>query len=187
MKIIPLETERLVLRQWRESDRDAFADLNANAQVREFFLKTLSRAESDLMFDDYVGFIRQYGWGMWAVEEKTTANFIGVVGLFIPKVELPISPCIEIAWRLAVPFWGKGYATEAALGVLRHGFETLQLEEIVAITTLQNKRSQLVMEKLGMQRAAHHFMHPSVPEGHPLQVHCLYKILKSDWQLQQRK
>ena len=134
---VSLTTERLVLRQWRESDKAAFAALNADKQVREFFLNRLSPMESDAMFTDYARFIAEHGWGMWALEEKMSTNFLGVVGLNIPKAEMPFSPCTEIAWRLATRFWGKGYATEAARAVLAFGFEQLQLDEIVAFTTLQ--------------------------------------------------
>jgi len=183
MQIVSLETERLVLRQWREQDKPAFADLNSDTQVREFFLETLSRIESDAMFTRYAEFIAELGWGMWAVEEKVSTNLVGVVGLNIPKAEMPFSPCVEIAWRLAVPYWGLGYATEAASAVLAFGFEKLQLDEIVAFTTLQNKRSQEVMRKLRMQKVLQEFMHPAVPVGHPLQAHYLYKISQADWRL----
>jgi len=182
MDVVSLETERLLLRQWREQDKQPFANLNADAQVREFFLKTLSQAESDAMLADYAGAIAERGWGMWALEEKQSSNFVGVVGLHVPSSDMPFSPCIEIAWRLAVPFWRKGYATEAAKSVLGFGFETLALEEIVAFTTLQNWRSQAVMERLYMKRNAQDFMHPAVPDGHHLQVHCLYKISNIEWQ-----
>lgn len=176
MDMSSLETERLVLRQWREEDLEPFADLNADAQVREFFLKTLSVAESNDMFAKYSAALAERGWGMWALEEKHSSHFIGVVGLQVPGVDMPVSPCVEIAWRLAVPYWGKGYATEAARCVLDFAFSALKLAEVVAFTTLQNRRSQAVMEKLGMLREAQDFMHPAVPAGHPLQAHCLYKI-----------
>jgi RimJ/RimL family protein N-acetyltransferase len=111
MQVISLETERLVLRQWREHDKAAFADLNSDPQVREFFLERLSQNQSDAMFTQYAEFIAERGWGMWAVEEKVSTNFVGVVGLNIPKAEMPFAPCVEIAWRLAVRYWGRGYAT----------------------------------------------------------------------------
>jgi RimJ/RimL family protein N-acetyltransferase len=96
------------------------------------------------------------------------------VGLNIPSTELPFSPCTEVGWRLAVDYWGYGYATEAARAALRVGFESLGLEEIVSFTTISNRRSRAVMERLGMKESGV-FEHPAVPVGNPLKEHCLYR------------
>jgi RimJ/RimL family protein N-acetyltransferase len=181
MPIIEFETARLRLRQWRETDREPFAALNADARVMEFFPAPLSRAESDAVANRCESLMAERGWGVWAVETKAEAQFIGFVGLHIPTDELPFTPCVEILWRLAAEHWGKGSATEAARGALRVGFEQIGLAEIVSFTAVINHRSQAVMERLGMKREVTTFEHPSVAVGSPLRTHCLYRITQEHW------
>jgi RimJ/RimL family protein N-acetyltransferase len=138
VELIEVETERLRLRQWKSSDRGPFAALNADSKVMEFFPSLLTRAESDAMADRCQSLIEKRGWGFWAVEAKTTQEFIGFVGLHVPSAELPFSPCVEVGWRLAFQHWGKGFASEAAREALRVGFELLGLREIVSFTTVRN-------------------------------------------------
>jgi RimJ/RimL family protein N-acetyltransferase len=181
LKSIEFSTARLHLRQWRTSDREPFAQLNADPRVMEFFPTLLDRAKSDALVDHIEGKIRDRGWGLWAVEVKQTGEFIGFVGLNIPAVELPCSPCVEVGWRLAFPYWGKGYATEAAREALQFGFEVLKLDEIVSFTAVQNQRSRSVMERLNMREMPDTFLHPSLPSDHPLAEHCLYTRSRSEW------
>ncbi|MGB3299110.1 MAG: GNAT family N-acetyltransferase [Phormidesmis sp.] len=176
-----LETARLRLRQWTEADKAPFAQLNADARVMEFFPQALSRQESDALAERSTHAIATRGWGWWAVEVKDEHRFIGFVGLNSPSAELPFSPCVEVGWRLDYPYWGKGYATEAAKAAIAFGFDVLKLDNIVAFTTLNNQRSQAVMRRIGMQRSPHTFMHPSVSAGCELQEHCLYELSKADW------
>lgn len=175
-KIYELETERLYLRQWAEADKPPFAELTADKRVMEFFPRPLSRSESDHMVDRMQREIVQRGWGWWAVEVKGKHRFIGFVGLNIPSADLPFNPCVETGWRLDYPYWGQGYAPEAARAALSLGFETLKLGEIVAFATLDNVRSQAVMQKLGMRRDPSTFIHPSESVEH-----CLYKLSQADW------
>ncbi len=180
-ELIEFDTERLRLRQWCAADRDPFAALNADPNVMEFFPAPLDRASSDVIADRCQLLIAERGWGFWAVETKQTQEFIGFVGLHTPVAELPFSPCVEIGWRLAFAHWGKGFATEAARGALRVGFELLRLPEIVSFTSVHNRRSRAVMERLGMQEAAEKFEHPSVPVGSVLRQHCLYRLSRTKW------
>ena len=113
-ELIEIETERLRLRQWIESDREPFARLNADPRVMEFLPSILDRVASDAMIDRLQAKIAEHGWGLWAVESKQNQKFIGFVGLQVPTANLPFSPCVEVGWRLAFEYWGKGYATEAA-------------------------------------------------------------------------
>jgi RimJ/RimL family protein N-acetyltransferase len=179
----PIEviTERLRLRQWHERDREPFARLNADPRVMEFFPNLLDRSASDAMVDRLQSLIANRGWGVWAVELISTQEFIGFVGLHIPQPELPCSPCVEVAWRLAFDYWGKGYASEAARIALRIGFETLDLDEIVSFTAVCNRRSRAVMKRLHMQKAPATFVHPSLPPQHPLAEHCLYRLSRKHW------
>jgi RimJ/RimL family protein N-acetyltransferase len=180
--LIELDTARLRLRQWRDEDLAPFARLNADAEVMRHFPARLSREASDAMANRIRGKIAERGWGLWAVEERASGDFIGFIGLQPPTAQLPCSPCIEIGWRLARAAWGKGYATEGARASLRAGFESIGLDEIVAFTALGNRRSRAVMERLGMlEDAKGAFDHPSVPEGSPLRAHCLYRLRRERW------
>lgn len=175
------ETARLRLRPWRDEDRLPYAALNADPEVREYFPGVLDFAGSEAERERIQARIEQQGWGFWAVELKETSAFIGFTGLNAPE-GLPCSPCVEIGWRLARAYWGKGYASEAAREALRIGFEQLALDEIVAFTALSNHRSRAVMERLGMRNTQEDFDHPRVPAGHPLRRHCLYRLTHADWQ-----
>ena len=172
-------TERLVLRQWRESDLEPFARLNADPEVMRYFPAPLSREQSDAMVDRLSGHIEAEGWGMWALERRDTGEFIGFTGLGVPRQVLPFQPCVEVGWRLAATAWGHGFATEAAREALRVGFDELGLTEIVSFTAVPNMRSRAVMERLGMVRdAAEDFDHPAVDVGHPVRRHVLYRKVR---------
>jgi RimJ/RimL family protein N-acetyltransferase len=175
-ELIEFDTERLRVRQWIEADREPFARLSSDPRVMEFLPNLLDRAASNAMVDRLQTLIAERGWGLWAVELKAEKQFIGFVGLHIPKVDLPFSPCVEIGWRLAFEYWGQGYATEAARAVLKVGFDRLLLTEIVSFTATINHRSRAVMERLGMERETETFEHPSLPLGHPLREHYLYRL-----------
>ena len=174
-----LETKRLTMRSWQASDLEPFAALNSDPETMKHFPAPLGKAASDALAAHCQSLIDEFGWGFWAVEEKESNAFIGFVGLNRPSADLPFAPCVEIAWRLARNFWGKGYATEAANAALSFGFGRLSLEEIVAFTTLSNWRSQKVMERLFMQRDPDDFDHPALPFGHSLRRHCLYRLSKN--------
>lgn len=180
-KPIEFETDRLRLRQWRDSDAQPFAALSADARVMEYFPSVLTREQSDALAKKYRLFIEQHGWGFWAVELKVGDPFIGFVGLSMPTSVLPFSPCVEIGWRLAQPHWGQGYATEAAIAALAIGFEQLQLSEIVSFAVEGNGPSRRVMERIGLKHRGEFFDHPSVPEPSPLRRHVLYRLPREQW------
>lgn len=173
-----LATERLRLRQWREADRAPFAAMSSDPVVMEFYPAPSTREDSDAAIDRWRSQIEDQGWSNWAVEVTRSREFIGFVGLTVPRRALPFSPCVEVGWRLARAHWGNGYATEAGHAALAFGFDELALEEIVSLTAIVNRRSRAVMERIGMTNAGQDFDHPAVPEGHPLRPHCLYRIRK---------
>jgi RimJ/RimL family protein N-acetyltransferase len=146
-----LTTPRLILRSWRETDRDAFAALNADPEVMWDLGGPFVRADSDAKFDRCRATFRQHGFSRLAIEERQ-GGFLGYAGIMPAAPNHPLGPHVEIGWRLASAVWGKGYATEAAGAVLRNAFEILGLTEILAYTAADNVRSQAVMERLGMQR-----------------------------------
>lgn len=183
-EIITLETPRLLLRQWRDSDVAPFAALNADPRVMACFPATLTRDASDAMALRCRKLIAQRGWGLWAVSLRENNVFIGMTGLHVPEAQLPCSPCVEIGWRLAFDYWGKAYAQEAARAALQAGFARLQLPEIVSFTALPNVRSSALMARLGMRREPATFEHPALPAGHRLRTHCLYRLTRAQWQQQ---
>ncbi len=167
-----IETPRLVLRPWRDEDRGPFAALNADPAVMEHFPSTLTRAESDAFADRIAAHLDEHRWGLWAVELKRGAGFIGFTGLAAPRFEASFTPCVEVGWRLAAAHWGKGYASEAAAAVLDHGFTGVGLDEIVSFTWVGNGKSRRVMDKIGLEERLE-FDHPALP-GHRLERHVLY-------------
>ena len=172
-----IRTARLQLRSWRDDDIAPFAALNADPAVMEFFPRPLDRAESEAAVVRIRDHFDRHGFGLWAVEVPGIADFIGFVGLAVPRFEAHFTPCVEVGWRLAREHWGRGYATEAARSVLEFGFGDLALEEIVSFTTETNRRSRAVMERIGMTRSPEDdFDHPTLPEGHPLRRHVLYRL-----------
>jgi ribosomal-protein-alanine N-acetyltransferase len=178
MPTIPtLTTPRLLLRPWRDDDLSAFAALNADSRVMEFFPKLLSATESDELAAGIRANCESRGFGLWAVEILGGAAFIGFVGLSVPRFEAHFTPCVEIGWRLAYDHWNNGYATEAARAAARFAFEQLGLNEIVSFTVPENIRSRRVMERLGMAHdPADDFEHPVLPPGHRLRPHVLYRL-----------
>ncbi|MCH7315224.1 GNAT family N-acetyltransferase [Acinetobacter sp. ANC 3882] len=174
-----IETARLRLRQWRTEDYAPFAAMGSHPQVMEYFPKLLTRAESDAMIDKMKSIIDAQGWGLWAVELKHNQQFIGFVGLHDQPTQFSFSPCVEIGWRLDQAYWGQGYAPEAAQAALTFAFDQLKLEKVVAFTTLDNMKSQAVMQKLQMKKVSE-FQHPALNVDHPLSWHVLYEILKAD-------
>lgn len=178
-------SDRVRLRQWGRDDFAPFAALNCDPEVMRHFPALLSREQSDAHAARIRALIEERGWGFWAVDsrqENGGPRFMGFVGLHVPQAHLPFSPCVEIGWRLARPYWGRGLASEAAALAMRVGFEVLNLPEIVAFTALENLRSSNVMKRLGMHSdPAEDFDHPSVPEGHPVRRHCLYRITRDEW------
>ncbi|HET6820724.1 MAG TPA: GNAT family N-acetyltransferase [Candidatus Limnocylindria bacterium] len=177
-----VRTKRLLLRPWRDEDREPFAAMNADPVVMEHFPGTMSRQASDALVDRFRAHWQELGWGVWAVEIPAEAPFIGFVGL--SRQDAPGYPVVEVGWRLARPFWGRGYATEGAQRGLGLGFGALALDGVVSFTVPQNTRSRAVMERIGMHHdAAEDFDHPRVdPLAYPHMVrHVLYRITRDDW------
>lgn len=174
--MITLETPRLRLRPWQESDREPFRRMNADGRVMEFFAATLSAAETDAMIGRIQAHMAQHGFGFFAVERRASAEFIGMIGMSHVPFEATFTPCVEIGWRIAAAHWNQGFATEGARECLRYAFGELVLPEVVAFTVPENQRSRRVMEKLGMTRnPVDDFDHPRLPEGHPRRRHVLYR------------
>lgn len=181
-KPIELESPRLILRRWNESDREPFYQMNSDPDVMRFLPKPLSREESDAMIVRMEEHFERNGFSWWALEKKETREFIGFAGLVIPTFEAHFTPCVEIGWRLAKAHWKNGYATEAAKAALEFGFSKIGLQEIVSLTVPANLPSIAVMERLGMRRnPSDDFDHPKLPLGHELRRHVLYRLRRSNY------
>lgn len=176
-----LHTPRLLLRQWRDTDLVPFAAMNRDPAVMEYFPDVLDEDQSRRLLERIRRHFAQYGWGLWAVEERDGADFIGFVGLLNVSDALPFAPAVEAGWRLARPWWGKGYATEAGREVLRFAFHDLQLDDVVSFTARSNLRSRAVMERLGLRNTGRNFPHPMVPKSSELREHVLYALHREDW------
>lgn len=174
-----LETQRLIIRNWKEEDRELFHLINSDAEVMAYFPFRRNRAASDKMMDELKQDIAKHGFGYTALELKETGECIGFCGLHFCKAA-PIIPAeaIEIGWRLAPQYWGKGYVTEAALRLIEYGFTELALEEIISFAVHTNYKSFSVMKRIGMLHdETMDFDHPLVPDTHPhLKRHLYYRI-----------
>lgn len=171
------ETTRLALRRWRPEDRAPMAALNGDAEAMRFFPSTLTAAESDAFIRRMQDRMLADGYAMAPVERKSDGVLVGAIGLLAARFEAHFTPAVEIGWRLARPYWGQGYATEAAKAWLEIGFERHGLDEIVSFTAAVNEPSRRVMERIGMTRdPADDFAHPMVPATSPLRHHVLYRI-----------
>jgi RimJ/RimL family protein N-acetyltransferase len=151
--------------------------MNGDPRVMEFFPTLLARAESDAMVDRIEAHFRAQGFGLYALELRQRQKFIGFAGLSVPAFQARFTPCVEIGWRLAAEHWGRGLATEAASSVVGHAFNSLGLDSLVSFTVPANIRSRRVTEKIGMTHdPGDDFNHPTLPAGHPLRRHMLYRL-----------
>jgi len=168
-----IRTERLRAGVWRGEDTTEFIRMNADSRVMRYFPKRLSPEESV----EFLGRIKRefavYGYGLFAVRERTGGHFVGFVGLHRFDFDADFAPGVEIGWRLLPEYWGQGYAPEMAAACLAYARDTLHLKEVFSFTAVQNRPSERVMQKLGMCRVKE-FDHPAVPAGHPLSRHVLY-------------
>jgi RimJ/RimL family protein N-acetyltransferase len=170
-----IRTTRLVMRRWRDADRDAYAAMNADPLVMRYFPATLDRAASDASVDRIEDLFDTQGFGLWALEVADTAEFIGFTGLNRMPDGVPGAGDMEVGWRLAHRAWHRGCATEAATAAVEVGFNGAGLDQIWSMTAVLNQPSQAVMRRLGM-RPHVHFDHPKLAVGHALRPHVAYRL-----------
>lgn len=169
-----IETDRLVLRAWRDEDRPAFAEINGDPRVGDWLGGAIDRAASDALVDRIGAHIAEHGFGFWAAERKADRRLVGMIGLRA-QADAPPAPCIEMGWRLAADAQGQGLATEGARAALAWGFAQLPVDEILAWTAAANLRSQAVMRRIGMAPAPERdFDHPGLATDHPLRRHVVF-------------
>jgi RimJ/RimL family protein N-acetyltransferase len=176
------QTSRLLLRRWRDADREPFARMNADPEVMEHFPAALDGAARDALVDHIEAHFAEHGFGAWAIEVQGGEPFVGFVGLHHVGFDAHFTPAVEIAWRLARPAWGHGYAIEGAREACRIAFAELRLPGIVSFTVPRNVRSRAVMARLGMTHdPSDDFDHPALAEGSPLRRHVLTRLSAEGW------
>jgi RimJ/RimL family protein N-acetyltransferase len=172
-----IKTDRLLMRRWRDSDREPFAALNGDPDTLVFFPSTLTRAESDAFVDVIESRFEQQGFGLWALEVTATGEFIGFTGLNPMPDDVPGAGGMEVGWRLAKTAWHQGYATEAAKTARDIAFGGVGLPEIWSMTSVLNEPSIAVMRRIGLTEVDR-FEHPRVPVGHPVRPHVTYHLAR---------
>jgi RimJ/RimL family protein N-acetyltransferase len=180
MKI--LETKRLILRTWQQSDLEPMTKINLDPKVMEYFPSTFKKQETIAFINKINSHYDKHGFTLYAVEIKETQQFIGFVGLLNTNFDAHFTPATEIGWRLGSEFWGKGYATEAAKAVLDYAINELNIDEVVSFTSAINKASIRVMEKIGLHyNPKDNFDSPNVKNHSKLVKHVLYRLKKEDY------
>lgn len=179
-----IETERLILRTWQDSDVKAFFRINQDPKVIEH----LPGAMSIVQVNDFIARMneqqQQRGYSLWAAELKTNAELIGFVGLNYTDWPSHFTPAVEIGWRLGSQYWGKGYATEGSKATLEHGFSSCNLQEIVSFTVPANTHSVAVMRRIGLKQDINgNFRHPKLPTDHALSKHVLYRLSVNEYKI----
>lgn len=173
MDDVRIETARLVLRDWREDDREPFRTISHDPEVMRYFPASAS-VGSDQLIDRQIERQSRHGYCMWAMEAKADHRLIGICGMLPPHdpfVE------IEIGWRLERAAWGQGLAREAAEACFDWAWRELDADSVIAVTVPANRRSWGLMERLGMTRNPDEdFDHPDLPRGDPLRRHVLYRM-----------
>ena len=170
-----LTTERLVLRSFDPTFYDSFVAMNKEEEVMKYFPAPLSKEESLQFIDIISNHYKDVGFSLYAVLLASNNTFLGFTGFMTPSFDAFFTPCIEISWRFKKEYWGNGYATEAATACLKYAKEQLGLKEVFSFTSLHNKKSEAVMQKIGMQRQKN-FEHPKLDKTHWLCAHVLYVI-----------
>lgn len=179
---IILETKRLILRTWLDSDLEAMSKINEDTKVCEFLPGPFDKKQTQTMIESWMLHYQQKGYGIYAVELKSTHEMIGFLGLWTPTFEAHFTPAVEIAWRLASKHWNQGYATEGAQAVLDYAFNQVGLNEIVSFTVVNNLPSQRVMQKIGLKHnPLDDFDHPNIDKESPLRRHVLYSLKRTDY------
>jgi len=177
-----IETSRLILRPFEKNDLSAFSAINADPDVMRFFPAPYDTAKTAGMLDSFADKQHRFGYAFSAVERKSDGMLLGMAGLSRLEDGVPFAPCTEIGWRLTPAVWGKGYASEAALAWLGHGFTVLGMGEILAYTPRLNLPSEKVMQRIGMRRVqALDFDHPAIEDGHILKPMVVYRMTRQEF------
>ncbi|WP_262695577.1 GNAT family N-acetyltransferase [Kordiimonas aquimaris] len=170
-------TDRLILRTWRDEDRQAFTEINTDPDVMRYFPALQPASVSNASVDKRIAHQEKHGVCFWAAELIESHEFVGFIGMEYVHEDIPYAGSLEIGWRLAKEYWGRGLAPEGARACLAYAFSALKAKHVVSFTTENNLSSRRVMEKIGMvHEPQHDFDHPEVPDDSSLKRHVLYRI-----------
>lgn len=173
------KSERLGFRNWSNEDLSEFAKLNSDKEVMEHFPETLSKNEVRDLINKLKNHFSENGFTYYAAEVLETKEFIGMIGLAFQEYKTKFTPAIDIGWRLKRQAWGKGYATEGAKKCLEYGFSELAIKKIISVCTINNKKSENVMKKIGMTKIGQ-FNHPELIKHPEYERHFCYEIVKKE-------
>lgn len=181
--MIILETTRLILREFEDTDLDALLKINQDKNVMAYFPGTQNLEQTQNFIKKVKQHFSEHGYSLYAVELRNTGEYIGFVGLLNATFKAHFTPATEIGWRIAYKHWGKGYATEAAKAILHYAFTDLKIAEVVSFTSKTNIKSRRVMEKIGLiYKRDDDFINPNIPDDYPdLKPHVLYRLKHSDY------
>ena len=173
-----IETDRLILRSWRDGDRDAYLATCNTPAVTEFLGGPVTIEQIDAGLGQIAASQAEHGFCFWAIERRADRALLGYCGLRrVHDVSDAIEGDVEIGWRLSEDSWGQGYAREAALACLEWAWANLEVDHIVSMTVPANRASWGLMERIGMTRVGGgDFDHAALPEDSPLRRHVLYRI-----------
>lgn len=173
---LEFNTPRLRLRNWQMEDLPHWIAMNSDSITLKYFARTDTKEESQASFERIKIDLELHDFGLWAAQEKQSGRFMGFIGLSRKTLEgISFTPCIEIGWRLDREFWGRGYATEGALEVLKFGKESLKFDQIFSYTSRINTPSINVMKKIGLRaRPELDFDHPKIQAGQRLRSHVVF-------------
>lgn len=174
-----IETDRLILREWREADAEPFHHMGQDPRVMAFLGPLMSLADAKQLVAGQIVNQALFGHCFWPVERRSDHVLLGFCGVQRGPADTPIEGGIEIGWRLAHHAWGQGYAREAAEASLAWAWANTDAPRVFAITTPANTQSWGLMLRLGMTRVVDgDFDHPAVPVGDPLRRHQTYAIAR---------
>jgi len=177
-----IETDRLILRTWRDEDLESMFAINQDPKVMEYFPSLQDLDMTKNFIDKVNAHFENHGYSLYATVRKDTNEFIGFIGLLIAEFESHFTPATEIGWRLSSNHWGQGFATEGAKAVLDYAFRELKIPEIVSFTAASNAKSIRVMQKIGLQHnEANDFDHPKLDDESPLKRHVLYRLIREKY------
>ncbi|MBN8502683.1 MAG: GNAT family N-acetyltransferase [Sphingomonadales bacterium] len=171
-----IDTARLILRSWRDADVDPFHAICSDPLVMAMLGPVMSREQVATRIGQMQAMQQELGHCFWAVERRDDARLIGWCGVIRGDAG-PVDGKAELGWRLASDCWGQGYASEAARGALAWTFDHLPDDAAWAITSVENRASRAVMDRLGMVYLPElDFDHPGVAANSPLLRHVTYRI-----------
>lgn len=162
MTVPEVETDRLLLRGFRDEDGEAWAEICADEETMSWLAREpMDRGDAWRHMAELAGHWQLKGYGQWAMEERDGGELVGRAGLYFPADW----PGLEVGWLVRRDRWGRGYATEAGAAAVRFAFEQVGADHVLSLIAPENVASRRVAEKLGARPAG------SVElRGHTLEV-----------------